>query len=156
MFEKIYLSVDSKNNPSKELINLTKEKMYEEAKREQRKKHISLYRYSAVAACAFLVISIFVLIPSRDFNSSIKEDNATINFDKAESQIDSFAPTDNKVPFKGNYFVADESFSTSKDSMNLYNYSASAGNTLAPKENIFTKIINFIKNAIQHLWKMLF
>ncbi|MBE5812715.1 MAG: hypothetical protein E7314_03585 [Clostridiales bacterium] len=139
MFEKVYKKVDSKVQPSLELINETKQKMYKEINNSNKIVHMNFYKYATIAAC--LIIFIGVLAPNMSKDLVVNE-----SFDINESVNDSYKEiTENN--FAGN------PFNSALDSVMT---SDSVTSATVSRNSIFDSISEFFENIIQWFKELLF
>jgi len=139
MFETLYKSVDSKVQPSAELINKTKLKIKDELNNKNKVVHVNFYKYATIAAC--LVIFIGVLAVNTTKNIVI-EDSSSIN----ETINDSYKGaniTTNGNPFNSGRF--DSAMS-----------SGAAISITTSSNSILNNISEFFENILQWFKELLF
>jgi len=137
MFKKLYLAVDSKVEPNLDLINNTKNKMYEELKKRNKVRTMNFYKYASIAAC--LVIFIGVLSVNQKINQPIQESN-------------SFMESTNIKPSVNNSGSTGNPFNSAFDSTT----SAATSSSVLKSESFFDKIIDFFTSIIQWFKELLF
>lgn len=138
MFEKIYLSVDSKVVPNEELLEKTKEKMKLEMENAKTKDNINFYKYVTMAACIVLFIGVIGIVPKNVGTDSLTEgiSNNTVMQDV--------------IIFKDSNF-------TGLTDINSFDKQVVVGEIeIAEKETIIDKIGGIIISIIQWFHKLLF
>lgn len=146
MFETLYKTVDSKIQPSLELVNETKQKMKLELNNSNKVRHVNFYKYATIAACLVIFLGVLNVNPTKDiqFNNAPSMNET---FNEAHDSVSSGNKGQN--PFNSANFESGNKF----DSI----YFESAGDiTVDSKNSILDRIVEFFVKIIQWFKELLF